>query len=51
VVIPHIGLAQARYGEIPYTPFDVKYSPDAGYLRILNDADLQISYTPQSAII
>jgi hypothetical protein len=51
VVIPHIVQAQARYGALPYTAFDVKYSPDAGYLRILNDTDLQISYTPQSAII
>jgi hypothetical protein len=51
VVIPHIEQAQARYGAIDYIAFDVKYSPDAGYLRILNDADLQISYTPQSAII
>ncbi|ACU57793.1 hypothetical protein [Chitinophaga pinensis] len=51
VVIPHIVQAQARYGALPYTAFDVKYSPDAGYLRILNEADLQISYTPQSAII
>ena len=51
VVIPHIVQAQARYGALPYTAFDVKYNPDAGYLRILNEADLQISYTPQSAII
>ena len=51
VVIPHIEQAQARYGEIAYKAFDVKYNPDAGYLRILNDADLQITYTPQSAII
>jgi hypothetical protein len=51
VVIPHIVQAQARYGALPYTAFDVKYSPDAGYLRLLQDADLQISYIPQSAII
>ncbi|HJT74627.1 MAG TPA: hypothetical protein VJ720_11425 [Chitinophaga sp.] len=51
VVIPHIEQAQARYGSLPYTAFDVKYSPDAGYLRILNDTDLTITYIPQSAII
>ncbi|MVT09875.1 nucleotidyltransferase [Chitinophaga tropicalis] len=51
VVIPHIEQAQARYGSLPYTAFDVKYSPDAGYLRILNATDLTISYIPQSAII
>lgn len=51
VVIPHIDQAEARYGEVPYKAFDVKYYPDAGYLRILNNDDLQITYTPQSAII
>ncbi|MCW3467646.1 hypothetical protein [Chitinophaga nivalis] len=50
VVIPHITQAQARYGDLPYTPFDVKYNPDAGYLRIIDEDDLQIFYLPQSVI-
>lgn len=50
VVIPHIVSAQARYGILPYTAFDVKYTPDAGYLRLLQEADLQITYIPQSVI-
>ncbi|KAA2244563.1 nucleotidyltransferase [Chitinophaga agrisoli] len=52
VVIPHIRHAQARYGDLPFTEIDVQYSPDAGYLRIVdNDADLQIKYFPQSVIL
>lgn len=51
VVIPHISQARASYGEIPPIAFDVKYNPDAGYLRILDADGLQISYIPQSVII
>lgn len=50
VVIPHIVHAEAKYGELPYTAFDVKYNPDAGYLRIVKDADMQLSFIPQSTI-
>ncbi|OMP79685.1 hypothetical protein [[Flexibacter] sp. ATCC 35208] len=50
VVIPHIVQAQAQYGTLPYTAFDVKYNPDAGYLRIVDEKDLDISFTPQSTI-
>lgn len=51
VVIPHISQARASYGEISPIAFDVKYNPDAGYLRILDADGLQISYIPQSVII
>lgn len=50
VVIPHIMLASARYGVLPYTSFAVKYTPDAGYLRIIDDADLTIEFIAQSVI-
>lgn len=50
VVIPHIVQASAKYGTLPYTAFDVKYNPDAGYLRIVDTDDLQIKFTPQSTI-
>jgi hypothetical protein len=44
VEIPHIALAQARFGTKPYADVLVEYPPDAGYLRIINPADLQITY-------
>ncbi len=51
VVIPHIVKAQAKYGDLPFKVIDVKYSPDAGYLRIVDTNDLHIDYIPQSVII
>ncbi|WP_440132750.1 hypothetical protein [Chitinophaga sancti] len=50
VVIPHIVRAQAQYGTLAYAAFDVKYSPDAGYLRFQVDKDLHIDFLPQSTI-
>jgi hypothetical protein len=50
VIIPHITLCQTSYGILPFTSVDVKYLPDAGYLRFQNDADLVITYEPQSRI-
>lgn len=50
VVIPHVVEATTRYGNLPYTAINVKYTPDAGYLRILEDTDLHITYIPQSVI-
>lgn len=50
IVIPHIVQAQAKYGTLPYTAFDVKYNPDAGYLRIQHEEDLTITFIPQSII-
>lgn len=40
--------SQARYGALAYTAFRVQYIPDAGYLRIFDDADLQITFLPYS---
>lgn len=50
VIIPHIMLASARYGALPYSTFAVKYTPDSGYLRLISDADLTIEYIAQSVI-
>jgi len=50
VVIPHLFLASARYGALLYTNFAVKYTPDAGYLRVYTPTDLTIQFTAQSVI-
>lgn len=39
---------QAKYGALAYTAFRVEYLPDAGYLRIYNDADLELTFIPYS---
>ncbi len=43
-------LCQARYGSLPLTSIYVSYTPDAGYMRFENDADLVINYIPLSPI-
>lgn len=48
VVIADIKDASARYGALPYQSFAVKYLPDAGYLRIVDNADLIINFIPYS---
>ena len=48
VVIPCVVSASARYGNIT-TEFDVKYAPDAGYIR-LNEATYTVVYEAQSVI-
>lgn len=50
VVIPTVTGAQVKYGNREYESIQVKYDPDAGYLRIYDPADLQITYIPQSVI-
>jgi hypothetical protein len=40
--------AQAQYGALAYTAFSVQYIPDAGYLRVYNDTDLQLTFIPYS---
>ena len=50
VVIPHVMLASARYGVLPYSNFPVKYVPDAGYLRITDPANLTIELIAQTVI-
>lgn len=50
VVIPHLLLASARYGALPYTNFPVKYTPDAGYLRIISPADLTLELIAQTVV-
>ncbi|SEW01834.1 hypothetical protein SAMN05428988_1303 [Chitinophaga sp. YR573] len=48
VRIPTILGAQTKYGNRDYESVNVLYNPDAGYLRIYDDTDLQITYIPQS---
>lgn len=51
VVIPHIVEAYTKYGALPFTSIDVKYEPDAGYLRIADEEeDLTIEFVPQSQL-
>lgn len=50
VVIGLVKSASARYGILPYATIDVKYLPDAGYLRLFAPSDLIINYIPQNAI-
>lgn len=51
VVIPHVVTASATYGLLPFTTIDVKYLPDAGYLRFENEADLTIEFVAQSQLL
>jgi hypothetical protein len=46
VSIPHIILSQARYGALPYSPIDMIYNPDSGYVRITN-INLTVNYVAQ----
>ena len=42
-----INYALTQYGALPYTSVNVRYTPDAGYLRLLNPAtDLTINFVP-----
>lgn len=50
VTIAEIDLAQTKYGLLPFANVNVQTTPDAGYLRFTDDADLQITYTAQSPI-
>lgn len=44
VVIPELKNAQAKYGENDWIVIDAKYTPDAGYLKIYDPADLTLNY-------
>jgi len=48
IVIPHVVSAQAQYAGI-ITDFDVKYAPDAGYIR-LDESAFSAVCEPQSVI-
>ena len=51
VVIPHIVTCETQFGAFPFTTVDVKYLPDAGYLRFNNDSDLVITWIPQGQLL
>lgn len=50
VVIAEVNDCQTKYGLLPFTAVNVKLTPDAGYLRFDDDADLEIVRIPQSPI-
>lgn len=45
VILPNITLAQAQYGDYPYTNIDEIYVPDGGYFQLCAGYPL-ITYTP-----
>ncbi|RXK57577.1 nucleotidyltransferase [Lacibacter luteus] len=51
ITIPIIDLAQTKYGLLPFTNVNVKTTPDSGYLRFADDADLNITYIAQTPIV
>ena len=50
VVIASIVTAETKYAGFPFVSVDVKYVPDAGYLRFANPGDLTITFIPQSVL-
>lgn len=50
VVIAEITECQTKYGLLPFTAVNVKTTPDAGYLRFIDDTYLEITYLPQTPI-
>lgn len=46
VSLINIKSASAQYGSLPYTSFAVWYDPDSGYMRFINDGDLQLNFIP-----
>ncbi len=44
VKIVQINSAEAKYGALPYTSINIRYTPDAGYLRIVTPSDLSIVF-------
>ncbi|MGQ0737672.1 MAG: nucleotidyltransferase [Bacteroidota bacterium] len=50
VVIAEVTECQTKYGLLPFTAVQVKTTPDAGYLRFIDDSYLEITYIPQSQI-
>lgn len=50
VVFPELLTVETHYGLYPFSPVIDKYTPDAGYLRFDDDADLTITFIAQSPI-
>ncbi len=50
VTIAIITEAQTKYGLLPFSNVNVKTTPDAGYLRFYDDAELEITYIAQPPI-
>lgn len=49
VEIPHVLLAEATYGALPFVTIETTYRPDAGYLRIA-DVDLTLIFEASEPI-
>ena len=50
VVIPHVETIEATYGALAYQSIPIKYLPDSGYMRILDDNDLTVEYLPYEGV-
>jgi hypothetical protein len=50
VVYPSLISAAATYGTRPFAAFNEEYKPDAGYLRIYDNADLEIEFIAKQPI-
>lgn len=50
IVIAEVDQVQTQYGILPFTAVSTKVTPDSGYLRFADDADLEIIRIPQSPI-
>jgi hypothetical protein len=50
VVVPHVLAANARFASLPFTSFGVQYQPDSGYLRLINEGDLTITWIAKEPI-
>jgi hypothetical protein len=50
VVIPSIVTCETKYGAFAFASVDVKYVPDAGYLRLNAPTDLTITFIAQSQL-
>ena len=50
VSIPKILQAQSKYALFPYSDIDVQVTPEAGYLKIYDPADLTINYKPYEVV-
>jgi hypothetical protein len=46
VIIADVKSAQAKYGDLAFQSFSVKYLPDSGYLRFANNTDLVMNFIP-----
>lgn len=51
VVVPHLVSCEVRFGELEFQTISAIYNPDAGYLRLENESDLELEFIPQSPLM